>query len=387
MMRRTDFLIIGAGPFGLAMAAHARDLGIDHLISGRSMDSWRSHMPEGMLLRSRCDWHLDPAGNCTIERFLAARGLNREAAEPLSRELYLRYVEWFQSEKQIEPITDLVQRLDAVEGGFQATLTDGSSIRAANVLVAIGFGYFPCLPADLLARLPAAGFSHTRDLVTFDHLRGKRCLIIGGRQSAFEWTALLVEAGAACVHVVHRHGTPEFADSQWDQINQLTARFAREPGWYRALAGSAQAEVQEKFAQAKLKLEPWLWPRINKRNVFLWPDTRLDSCSQRRAGDNDLLAALDNGEALAVDHVILATGYRADLARIPFLAAGNLLPQLTLSDGFPSLDDQLQTNVPGLFITSLPATRDFGPFFGFTVAVNVSAQLVGRALSSNRRTV
>jgi hypothetical protein len=52
--------------------------------------------------------------------------------------------------------------------------------------------------------------SHTCDLVDFAGLRGKRCLIVGGRQSAFEWAALIHEAGAAAVHVCYRHDTPAF---------------------------------------------------------------------------------------------------------------------------------------------------------------------------------
>jgi len=35
-----------------------------------------------------------------------------------------------------------------------------------------------------------------------------------------------------------------------------------------------------------------------------------------------------------------------------------------------------------LFITSMPATQDFGPFFGFTIAVNVSAKLICEALKN-----
>ena len=49
MKKETDLLIIGAGPFGLAMAAHARHLGIDHLMVGKPMEFWQVNMPEGML--------------------------------------------------------------------------------------------------------------------------------------------------------------------------------------------------------------------------------------------------------------------------------------------------------------------------------------------------
>ena len=46
----------------------------------------------------------------------------------------------------------------------------------------------------------------------------------------------------------------------------------------------------------------------------------------------------------------------------------------------PVLDEHFQTNIPGLFITSMAAGQDFGPFFGFTISVRTSAQLIGQAL-------
>ncbi len=378
MSRRTKLLIVGAGPFGLAMAACAADRSIDHAIIGQPMHSWRCNMPQGMLLRSRCDWHLDPGEDATIARYLQSLQLDEHSVEPLSRDFYLSYVDWFVDRKGIEPIQDLVTRLDTDNGAFAATLASGAMIKADNVLLALGFSHFPHVPGELAALLPPGRYAHTCDLVSFEHLAGKRCLIVGGRQSAFEWSALLSEQGADMVHVSHRHDTPEFADSEWELINQMMARFVDEPGWYRSLSGADKSAVQSRFAQARLRLEPWLWPRINKKNVKLWPNTRLVSCAQR--GGPALRVGLDNGETLLVDYVILATGYRVNMQRVDFLAAGNVLPALELSDGYPELDDQLGSSIPGLFITSLPATQHFGPFFGFTIAVKASAELVARAL-------
>jgi hypothetical protein len=78
--------------------------------------------------------------------------------------------------------------------------------------------------------------------------------------------------------------------------------------------------------------------------------------------------------------VLYATGYKVDLQRVSLLQGGNLLERIECRDGFPVLDNCLQTTVPGLFMTSLPATREFGLFFAFTAAVRASARIVGRAL-------
>ena len=101
-----DLLIIGAGPFGLAVAAQASQLGIEHIIAGKPMEFWQKSMPAGMYLRSACDWHLDPANVHTIEKFLGERGQTVRNVEPLSLEFYLSYAEWFQKQKQITAMYD-----------------------------------------------------------------------------------------------------------------------------------------------------------------------------------------------------------------------------------------------------------------------------------------
>jgi len=382
-VRETDLLIIGAGPFGLAMAAYARHLKLDHLIVGELMDSWKSNMPREMILRSHVDWHLDAAEEYSFERYLVTRNLTAETVEPLSRDFYLEYVDWFQSENDISPVREQVQRLDTGDGNFVAHLGNGETIIANNVLLAIGFRDFKNIPPELATLLPVEHYSHTCDLVQFEHLKNKRCLIIGGRQSAFEWAALLAEHGAAEVHVCHRHPTPLFQDSEWGWINNAVNRFVDEPNWYRNLSGDEKLEVHAKFTEAKIKLEPWLWPRINKDNVKLWPESRVISCAETIDGELDVV--LDNGQNLAVDHVILATGYQVNMNQVPFIAAGNISKKLKLNNGYPVLDNRLQSSIERLFITSLPATQDFGPFFAFTVAVKVSAKIVAKALRNQEK--
>jgi FAD-dependent urate hydroxylase len=89
---------------------------------------------------------------------------------------------------------------------------------------------------------------------------------------------------------------------------------------------------------------------------------------------------LSNGETIMCDQIVLATGYKVDIARLPILAAGNILSKLETRNGFPVLDDYFQTSTKGLFITSMPATQDFGPFFAFTISVRVSARLICAAV-------
>ena len=374
----TSFLIVGAGPFGLAMAAEARERSIDHVLLGRPMSFWKEHMPAGMLLRSACDWHLDPVERDTIERFLATRGRLPSDVEPLSLDLYLEYATWFEETKGIRVRPDRVARLDATGDRFAATFDDGAVLIADRVLLALGYECFAHIPEELAALVPPEVRSHTSDCVSPDRFAGRRILIVGGRQSAFECAALLAEAGATAVHVCHRHDTPAFVLSDWSWVEPTLERIEKEPGWYRVLEEREKEALADRFhAEGRRKLEPWLGPRVRHSAITIHPRTRITGSERAPHG---LLVRLDSSEGLEVDHVLFATGYKVDLRRVPLLAAGNLLARIECRDGYPVLDESLQTSVPGLFVTSIPATRDFGPFFGFTVAVRTSARMVGRAL-------
>lgn len=378
MTSSVDLLIIGAGPFGLACAAAAGQAGIDYLIVGEPMGFWRSHMPAGMLLRSATDWHLDPGGTDTIDRFLAQRGQTAADVEPISLATYLDYAHWFQEQQRISPVPVMVTKLDPPGGataGFSATLADGMTISARSVILALGLQHFAHVPAELAALVPSGRTAHTCDMVDFSEVAGRRYLIVGGRQSAFEGAALLRESGATAVHLCYRHATPSFQPSDWTWTNPLVAGMVANPGWYRELpAAEQQAVSQRMWAEGRLKLEPWLAPRIQRDGISLWPERQLAGCTELPSGE--LLVELDSGDQLTVDQVIFATGYQVDLSRIPLLAGSDLLALIERRNGFPVLDLHLQTSVPGLFITGLPASQDFGPFWGFTAAVRTSAKLI-----------
>ncbi len=376
----TDLLVIGAGPFGLAVAAQASHLGIEHLVVGRPMEFWRKNMPAGMYLRSACDWHLDPVNTHTIERFLEEQGQTAKDIEPLSLEFYLSYAEWFQKQKRITTLPLHIERLDVADDRFTATTAEGDTIHARNVVIAPGFTHFTNIPAELKSRLTDGRFIHTCNFADFSTVRDKRYLIIGGRQSAFEWAALLVEAGAREIYITHRHDSPAFAVADWSWVNPLVEAIGDNPNWFRRLSQSEKDEVNHRlWAEGRLKVEPWLEARLNTERVRVLPRTEVTECVDK---NGELIVTLSNGETVTVDQIILATGYKVDITRLPILAAGNILDRLETRNGFPILDDRFQTSIKRLFITSMPATQDFGPFFGFTIAVRVSARLMCEAITA-----
>ena len=72
--------------------------------------------------------------------------------------------------------------------------------------------------------------------------------------------------------------------------------------------------------------------------------------------------------------MVFASGYRPDVARVPYLA--DVVDRVAATDGFPDLSEGFETSLPGLYVVGFLATRDFGPFYGFTKGCPSAAQLV-----------
>ena len=134
--------------------------------------------------------------------------------------------------------------------------------------------------------------------------------------------------------------------------------------------------IKRFWAEGRLKLEPWLTSRLDKPSVHRWPHASVAACKEVPGGGIEV--ELSDGTHLEVDHVVLATGYKPDMREVPYLAG--VVDDMDLVDGFPVLDEHFQSSVPGLFVTGFPATRDFGPFFGFVRGCPVAAELTTAGL-------
>jgi len=334
------------------------------------MAFWRTKMPADMYLRSGSDWHLDGRGEHTFQAYFEDRGLRPEDVDPIPIGIFLDHAEWFRKRKSVDVDERLVVDLTKPNGVFLARMDDGSTIVAEKVLAAPGVQHFLNFPG-WYDEVPATRRSHTSELVSFDELAGARVVVIGGRQSAYEWAALLCDHGAEAVDVVHRHSVPRFAKVSWAFVDPYVQDTLAHRGWWRRLPRERQAEITRQFWQVgRLTLEPWLVPRLNPDVVTSHPESEVIKV---QPVEREVRLTLCDGTSLTADHVVFGSGYKADLAQVPYLAG--ILDRVRVTEGFPDLTEGFETSLPGLYITGFASTRDFGPFYGFTKGCPSAARI------------
>ncbi|MET8753241.1 NAD(P)-binding domain-containing protein [Streptomyces sp. NPDC004667] len=376
MEDRLDLVVVGAGPFGLSTAAAAQEKGLRTLVLGRPMGFWTDHMPARMLLRSGTDWHLDAAGTHTMEAYLAARGTPADLPLPLAS--FLDYARWFRERKQLDVVEEYAASVVPEAGAFSVRLAGGDSVRAAAVVAAPGVQHFAHRPA-WAETLPREVALHSSDAVDFDGVAGRHVVIVGGRQSAYECAALAAGHGAARVDLVHRHPVPRFEHVSWSFFDDYLDKSLKEPGWWRHLPEEERQEIVTRcWTAGRATLEPWLPPLLDPEVVHVHAERDVRRVERAGTGSG-LRFTLTDGQVLSAHQVILATGYRADVGRIPYLRPVTDL--IATRDGFPVLDERQRTTVPGFHMTGFVATQDFGPFFGFVRAAPVAASLISDALT------
>src|SRR5215212_3600670 len=207
MTRETvDVGIIGAGPYGLSLAAHLRAAGVHHRVFGEPMRLWRSHMPTGMFLKSQgfASNLSTPEADHTLEAFCKDHGYPYvRYGVPVSRDTFVAYGDWFQRAQVPELDEVLVQHIDAdSDGRYVLSLADGRTASARKVVIAVGVQHFAHIP-EVLAALPPHLQSHTSVHSDLSRFSRRDIVVVGAGQSALESAALLHEAGAA-VRIISR---------------------------------------------------------------------------------------------------------------------------------------------------------------------------------------
>jgi NADPH-dependent 2,4-dienoyl-CoA reductase/sulfur reductase-like enzyme len=384
----TDVAIVGAGPYGLSVAAHLRAVrGLDVAVFGEPMSFWAG-MPTGMLLRSAWDacYIGFPDGELTLDSYQAESG--NAFGKPVPLDAFIDYGHWFQRTAVPDVDTRRVARIDRVPAGFRLLLADGETVHAARVVVAAGIEAFPARPPvfDGLSPELVTHSSEHRDLSS---LAGKRVLVIGGGQSALESAALLHEAGtdveviARTDEIIWLHGGTvqrrlgrfkPLLYAQTDVGPAGLSRLVAVPAVFRRLP----RDLQGKLAYRAIRPAGARWLVDRLTDVPITTARRVVTASE---APEHVTVGLDDGSSRAADHVILGTGYQVDVARYGFLAP-QVVAGIRRVGGYPVLGRGLESSVPGLHFIGAPAAWSFGPTMRFVsgswYAAEQVAAYVGR---------
>ena len=382
-MRSESTVVIGAGPYGLSVAAHLRQAGLLRMIIGNPMSFWES-MPPGLCLKS--PWSAsslaDPDRAHTLNRYVASGKSQR--TEPIPLSMFIDYCRWFQERAVGNVENVVVQQLSRAGDGFALKLDDGRMVESPRVVVATGIAPFPFIP-EFAREIPTSLCRHTMTLGDPAAFAGQDVAVVGAGQSALESAALLHEAGAR-VEVLAR-GPVRWADRRlYDHtgfarhlfyppadvgpvgINWIVAF----PRFVRRLPG----DLRKKMGIRAIRPSgaKWLRGRVEGR-VALTPFTEINEAEPR--GDQ-LILSLGDGTKRRVDQLVLGTGYRPDVSRVAFL--DNDLRTAVARDGrgYPRLDRSFQSTVPGLHFAGALALGSFGPLCNFVAGARVAARQIGR---------
>lgn len=392
--------IVGAGPYGVSVAAYLRFLGVTFRIFGSPMRRWLSQMPEQMLLKSEssCASSLyEPTGVHTLARYCRNEGLPySDFGQPISRELFAKYALWFQRTlvPEVEDLT--VTSVRKAGNGFEVQLSTGEKFDAADVIVASGLDHMARIPEQLI-RLPAELRSHSCDYYDFSDFKGKDVTVIGAGQSALETAALVHEAGASARLLVRASSivwNPLRAlapRSLYQRLRRPRTRFGDGLGhWvYDNLAGVFRYLPRKiRLERVRTALGPagarWLKDRIVGQVPVMLGQNILGA--DARAGKVVLKLADSNGKIkeLITDHVIAATGYKFDFRKLPFLDE-KLKAQLRHEEYAPRLSPNFESSVQGLYFTSLGSANSFGPAMRFLAGADYTARRISKHIVHSHR--
>ena len=390
----SDCLIIGAGPYGLSLAAHMRKAGTDFRIVGDPMEPWRTAMPSDMHLKSEgfASTLFEPSQRFTLGAYCAEQRIPyADIGLPVEVGTFVKYGQEFQQRYVPEVENRVVTSLTRSNGRFQVGLQDGGTISARRVIVASGILPYAWVP-EQFAGLPASICTHSSAHHDFSCFQGRNVVVVGAGASAMDVAASLHNAGAAATVIARRpkvgFQTPLGSRSLVDRVRAPMTPVG--PGWKSVLCTKAPllfhmmpSNFRVDVVRRYLGPAPaWFIRQTVETNVPIISGTTVAAINVQ---DGRAVLTLSPGAAgtrsVLADHIIAATGYKVDIQRLNFLDA-KLQSAMRCDDGAPRLSRHFESSVSGLYFIGTAAANSFGPLLRFACGAGFAARRLSRHLAA-----
>jgi len=397
-MTTCDVAIIGAGPYGLSVAAHLRARGVNFRIFGKPMEFWLKHMPQGMRLKSEgfASSIYDPGATFTLEAYCREHRLPyAPIGSPVPIEAFSSYGLEFQKKFVPELECHSVLQVRRLSAGFEIVLSGGETLTARRVVVAVGLTYYDYLPPEL-AGLPSDLVTHSSRHSSLDHFKGEEVVVVGAGASALDLAALLHQAGVL-VRLVARKPSISFHDRGrvprplLEQLRNPTTGIG--PGWRSFFYTRTPLLFRQMPEPLRLKIvRQHLGPApawfVKDQVVGKVPFNLGVTITHAEEQDKKVSLRLTDADGLhqtlLADHVIAATGYKVDVDRLSFLDP-DILRAICRVDRAPALSSHFESSVQGLYFVGISAANTFGPLLRFAVGSKFTAERLSTHLARASR--
>ncbi|MEU6274986.1 NAD(P)/FAD-dependent oxidoreductase [Streptomyces populi] len=341
--------VIGGGPGGLAAAYALRARGVRAVVLEKSDQvgaSWRNHY-------DRLRLH-------TTRRLSALPGLPmpRSFGRWVARDNVVRYLEKYAEHHGLEIVTGVeVSRVEpAPDGGWLLHATGGRELTGSAVVVATGYNHTPRVPDWPGHDTYTGELLHAGEYRNPAPYAGRDVLVVGIGNTGAEIAADLAEGGASRVrlsvrtapHILRRSTAGWAAQYTGIAVRRLPVRLVD------ALAGPVgRLSVPDLSAQGLPRPATGLYSRVNEGSIPVQDVGIVDAVRKGKVeivaaveGFEDDKAALADGNRIAPDAVIAATGYTRALE--------GMVGHLDVLDGrgHPVVHGgRTPKNAPGLYFT------------------------------------
>jgi Pyridine nucleotide-disulphide oxidoreductase len=394
-VHEVDVAIIGAGPYGLSLAAQLEALRVEYRVFGTPMSFWRNCIPPDMELKSEgraCDL-FDWRRQFTIEAFY------KEISQPFAGrvivpvEIFLAYGLEFQ--KRFAPDVDLRDVTNVSRSGdrFILRLQDGSVLGAARVVVATGIADYAFIP-EALRGLPKELVSHSAQYGPVDQLAGRKVLVIGGGASAIDLAWSLFRRDSDVTVMCRRPEIsfhPEPPERNWYSAIRSPDSpigggwklffYSHAPQVFRLLPAKTRRQI---VATTLGPFPGWFMTKRVPGRVPILGGLRIAGAEVIQGQVTIRTQSADGSTRnLTADHVVAATGYRVDLNKLPFL--DNALKKgVRMFEQAPVLSPYFESSERGLYFMGVTSAMTFGPVMRFVAGAEFTARNLSRRLASAR---